>query len=113
IISSLNIMLNRRLIRIRAMQALYAYEQSRKANFLLAEDLIKESFAPDLNSMKVQDRAKLQGLAKLGIQLLHDEFAINGNKEDFEAPKEVKDAVTTAKRFYLNKNKEDYEQMTL
>ncbi len=106
-------MLNRRLIRIRAMQALYAYEQSRKANFLLAEDLIKESFLPDLNSMEFQDKEKLKGLSKLGIQIFQEEFSIESNKEDFEAPPAVTKAINEARAFYLNKCKQDFEQMTL
>lgn len=106
-------MLNRRLIRIRAMQSLYAYEQSKKANFLLAQDIIHEAFAPDLNSMEVQDRVKLQGLTKLGIQQLEDDFSIEGDKEDFEQPTEVKLAVSKATSYFLEKNKIDFESLIL
>lgn len=106
-------MLNRRLIRIRAMQALYAYEQSRKANLLLAEDLIKETFLPDLNSMEVQDRPKLKGLTELSIKVLHEELSIEEQTEDFEAPAEVQRAVREAKNLYNNKNKQDFDQMAL
>ncbi|MGB3776772.1 MAG: transcription antitermination factor NusB [Tunicatimonas sp.] len=52
-------MLNRRLLRIRAMQHLYAYQRCRQANYELAFEFIRESFAPDLNSMEVQDREAL------------------------------------------------------
>ncbi|MGR3809165.1 transcription antitermination factor NusB [Jiulongibacter sp. NS-SX5] len=106
-------MLNRRLIRIRAMQALYAYEQSRKANLLLAEDLIKENFAPDLNSMEVQDKPKLKGLTDLSIKVLHEELSIHETTEDFEAPKAVTQAVKEAKILFNNRNKADFDQMSL
>jgi hypothetical protein len=66
-------MLNRRLIRIRAMQALYSYEKCRGANVQLALDLIAESFAPDLNSMEKQDKPKLLGKQKLAQSLFLDE----------------------------------------
>ena len=71
-------MLNRRLIRIRAMQALYAYKQAEGANFQLALDLIAETFAPDLNSMEFQDKEKLEGHRKLGQQLLQEALPLGG-----------------------------------
>lgn len=95
------------------MQSLYAYEQAKKANFLLAEEMIEEHFAPDLNSMEVQDRTKLKGLAKLGIHLLHEEFAVKPSEEDFSAPAEVKDAVRSAKQYCTTKNRADFEQIGL
>lgn len=95
------------------MQALYAYEQSKKANFLLAEDLITDAFAPDLNSMEIQDRVKLQGLSKLGIQQLHDDFSIEQNSDDFDPPEPVKKVVKEASRLFLDKNRTDFESLTL
>ncbi len=41
------------------MQHLYAYQRCRQANYELAFEFIRESFAPDLNSMEVQDREAL------------------------------------------------------
>jgi N utilization substance protein B len=49
-------MLNRRTLRIKIMQSLFAYEQCKEANHLLALDSIDDFFKPDLNSMKVQDK---------------------------------------------------------
>ena len=101
-------MLNRRLIRIRAMQALYAYKQAEGANFQLSLDLIADDFAPDLNSMEFQDREKLEGYKKLGQQLLQEEFS-RREEDDFAAPQEVKMSVEKAKDFFLLKNKKDVE----
>lgn len=101
-------MLNRRLIRIRAMQALYAYKQAEGANFQLSLDLIADDFAPDLNSMEFQDREKLEGYKKLGQQLLQEAFS-RREEDDFNAPKEVKMSVEKAKDFFLLKNKKDIE----
>ena len=42
------------------MQNLFAYFQCRQSDYHLALDLIKEEFAPDLNSMEVQDPVKLE-----------------------------------------------------
>ena len=106
-------MLNRRLIRIRAMQALYAYEQSKKANFLLAQDLIRDRFAPDLNSMEKQDKTKLAGMTKLGIQLLEEQFAITPQTEDFDPPLAIAKVVKEAASDFIVNNRNDQQQMTL
>jgi transcription antitermination protein NusB len=101
-------MLNRRLIRIRAMQALYAYKQAEGANFQLALDLIAEHFAPDLNSMEFQDKHKLEGYKKLGQNLLQETFS-RQNVETSDTPQEVLRTVERAKDFYLLKNKKDVQ----
>ncbi|WP_337044079.1 transcription antitermination factor NusB [Emticicia sp. 17c] len=101
-------MLNRRLIRIRAMQALYAYKQAEGANFQLSLDLIADDFAPDLNSMEYQDREKLEGYKKLGQQLLHEAFS-RQEEDDFNPPQEVIMSVEKAKDFFLLKNKRDID----
>src|SRR5690554_6452769 len=53
-------MLNRRILRVKAFQSLYAYTQCKASNLQLAKDFIRISFQPDLDSMEVQDRAKLK-----------------------------------------------------
>ncbi len=52
-------MLNRRLLRIKVMQAIYALYQSRESNFELGLEEIAASFLPDLNSMEVQNHELL------------------------------------------------------
>src|SRR5690606_8054565 len=52
-------MLNRRNLRIKVMQSLFALHQSREANYQLAFDHVRDRFTPDLNSMQVQDREML------------------------------------------------------
>ncbi|MGK0138203.1 MAG: N utilization substance protein B, partial [Algoriphagus sp.] len=106
-------MLNRRLIRIRAMQSLYAYEQSRRANFLLAQDLIHAEFAPNLNSMEFQDKSRLKGLSKLALHQLADDFSIYPTEDDFEQPDQVKKIVKEASDFYVDKNRIDYQGLVI
>jgi N utilization substance protein B len=43
-------MLNRRSLRVKVMQSLFAYQQCKDANYSLAIDKIEETFSPDLNS---------------------------------------------------------------
>ena len=104
-------MLNRRLIRIRAMQALYAYKQSEKANYILAQDSIKEHYAPDLNSMEKQDKLKLEGYTKLSINALADLF--NSKDTDDELPADVLRQAKEAFSSLRNANRKDFEQLTL
>jgi len=101
-------MLNRRLIRIRAMQSLFAYKQAEGANFQLAIDLIADHFSPDLNSMEFQDKEKLEGLKKLGQNLFQEAFS-RQETEKFDAPDEVLRMVEKAKDFYLLKNRKDVQ----
>ncbi len=63
-------MLNRRILRVKAFQNLYAYEQCKGSNLNLARDFIRESFLPDLNSMEVQDKAALSREAEEAIQIV-------------------------------------------
>lgn len=101
-------MLNRRLIRIRAMQSLFAYKQAEGANFQLALDLIADHFSPDLNSMEYQDKEKLEGLKKLGQNLFQEAFS-RQEIEKFDAPNEVLRMVEKAKEFYILKNRKDFQ----
>jgi transcription antitermination protein NusB len=62
-------MLNRRYLRIKAMQNIFAFLQCRQSNYHLALDLIRDEFSPDLNSMEVQDPVKLQENRKAASEL--------------------------------------------
>ncbi|HLT06975.1 MAG TPA: transcription antitermination factor NusB [Cyclobacteriaceae bacterium] len=68
-------MLNRRILRVKAFQSLYAYSQCKTSNFNLAKDFISASFMPDLNSMEVQDKSQLRRDAEICTEL----FAKNLN----------------------------------
>lgn len=74
-------MLNRRILRVKAFQNLYAYEQCKASNLNLAIDQIKEAFQPDLNSMEVQDKALLKKEASLSMEL----FLKNLSTDIFES----------------------------
>lgn len=84
-------MLNRRTLRIKAMQTVFAYRQSKEANAGLAQEFIKESFAPDLNSMEVQDKDALKEQKKEALTL----FKANYKKEASVSHTDEKVAETT------------------
>ncbi len=62
-------MLNRRYLRIKAMQNIFAFFQCRQSDYHLGLDLIREEFTPDLNSMEVQDPVKLKENRKAASEL--------------------------------------------
>ena len=53
-------MLNRRILRSKALQLAYAYHSSKQANFQLTLEALLEHYEPDLNSLEVQDKAELK-----------------------------------------------------
>jgi N utilization substance protein B len=71
---SLFVMLNRRTLRIKIMQSLFAYEQCKEADYELAFDHIDARFQPDLNSMEVQDKELLARQKKAAKQLFEKKF---------------------------------------
>lgn len=102
-------MLNRRILRVKAFQNLYAYEQCRASNYNLAKDQIREAFQPDLNSMEVQDKVLLKQEAAKAIELFSNN--LNTDKLSTKEPvsdrviKEVKHAINS----YHNANKKDFD----
>jgi len=102
-------MLNRRILRVKAFQNLYAYDQCKASNFNLAKDQIREAFQPDLNSMEVQDRAQLKRDAAKAIEI----FAKNLNKDILETEnvgnQKIIQEVKHALNYFQNANRKDYE----
>lgn len=67
-------MLNRRTLRIKIMQSLFAYEQCKEADYQLAFEHIESRFQPDLNSMEVQDKELLARQKKATKQFFDKRF---------------------------------------
>lgn len=99
-------MLNRRTLRIKIMQSLFAFEQCREANNTLAQDSIKERFTPDLNSMEVQDKVTLKSKLKDALKLYHQKFETHSTKESED--KQVNTAVSDAITLYHTYSKKDF-----
>jgi N utilization substance protein B len=93
-------MLNRTILRIKAMQALYACKESENADYQLALDQISEAFKPDLNLPVAQDRRKLEGSAKLARLLFEEHYHTRTLSPDEDAPADVRKVVQQAIEFY-------------
>ncbi|WP_239020928.1 transcription antitermination factor NusB [Pontibacter arcticus] len=89
------------------MQAIYAYMQAEGSDYLLALDQISDDFAPNLNSMEVQDKKMLEGKKQIS-QLLFKEWFETRQFETEETDKEILDAVNRAALYYQNTLKKDY-----
>ncbi|TAH26150.1 MAG: transcription antitermination factor NusB [Cytophagales bacterium] len=99
-------MLNRRILRAKAMQALFALNQAKISNYHHAHEYFKEVFAPDLNSMEVQDHAKLQSQIEESSKLFDNAYL----KEKAVLPEtenNVRNTVLNALAQYHNQNNKD------
>ncbi|MBC6366325.1 transcription antitermination factor NusB [Algoriphagus sp. AK58] len=100
-------MLNRRILRVKAFQNLYAYEQCKGSNLNLAKDFIRESFLPDLNSMEVQDKAALNRDAEEAIRLFDQNLENEQLLKSSEASPKIKKVVLDALKQFHAANEKD------
>jgi N utilization substance protein B len=98
-------MLNRRMLRIKVMQNLFAYEQCKEANYLLAIGQIETDFQPDLNSMQVQDKVLLAKNQKIAVQLFEKKF--KNPKIDGSEDEAINKSVKAAMDLYMTQTKKD------
>jgi N utilization substance protein B len=95
-------MLNRRLLRIKVMQAFYALRQSELSNRQAAVDTITETFQRDLNSMAVQNLQQLEGYRRLATVLFEEGLKEGKPPEEEEIPRKVLVAANQALVDYRN-----------
>lgn len=101
-------MLNRRTLRIKIMQTLFAFEQCKQANHLLSQDYIDDHFQPDLNSMEVQDKELLSSQRKVARQLFEKKF----KKSETTGTEEITNKKADEAIALYNKNvKRDYNYL--
>ncbi|WP_026953048.1 transcription antitermination factor NusB [Algoriphagus mannitolivorans] len=100
-------MLNRRILRVKAFQNLYAYEQCKGSNLNLAKDFIRASFLPDLNSMEFQDKAALNRDAEEAVKLFDQNLENQSVLKSSDASPKIKQVVLDAlKQFHLANQKD-------
>lgn len=101
-------MLNRRSLRIKVMQSLFALQQCKDATYELCLEKIGDAFAPDLNSMEVQDKAMLQQQKKESLKLFEKAFAADESRVEHDNERIVK-AVQMGLKFYKDQVRKDTE----
>jgi transcription antitermination protein NusB len=99
-------MLNRRSLRIKVMQSLFALQQCKEATYELCLEQISDAFLPDLNSMEVQDKTLLGQQKKYAIKAFETAFASGETSVNEEDPK-IKKTINSAFTYYKNQIKKD------
>ncbi|MFT4854967.1 MAG: N utilization substance protein B [Algoriphagus sp.] len=102
-------MLNRRILRVKAFQNLYAYEQCKGSNYTLSKDFIKESFLPDLNSMEVQNKEALNKSAEVALKLFDENLSGTSILKSSDAEPKVKQVVLMALNQFHQTNEKDHQ----
>ncbi|MEO5979634.1 MAG: transcription antitermination factor NusB [Chryseolinea sp.] len=102
------IMLNRRSLRIKVMQNLFALQQCKDANYELCFEKIHETFQPDLNSMETQDKPLLNSQKKEARKVFEKAFEASETSVDHADPA-VKKVVNECFNFYDKQSKKDTE----
>ena len=105
-------MVNRRLLRIKAMKAIYAFKQTERSVYDLALDYVNDAFKPDLNSMVPQNLLKLEGLRKLAVLEFEESFKKNVEPTDVEIPIEAREAARKAIHIYNEKVKSEKNRLS-
>ena len=101
-------MLNRRILRIKVMQSLYALYQTKVSNYHLGIDEIGEVFAPDLMSPDVQDLPALD-LKKKTAQTSYEAYFEKKDTGYLNQEPEIRKAITDAINQYHNAHSRDVE----
>lgn len=104
-------MLNRRILRVKAFQNLYAFEQCKGSNLNIAKDFIRDSFLPDLNSMEVQDKPALARDAEEAVKLFEQNIDNDSVLKASEAKPKIKQVVLRALQQFRAANEKDREFM--
>lgn len=104
-------MLNRRILRVKAFQNLYAFEQCKGSNLNIAKDFIRESFSPDLNSMDVQDKPALIKDAEEAVKLFDLNLENTNLLKSSDAKPKIKQVVLEALKQFLAANEKDHQFM--
>ena len=101
-------MLNRRNLRIKVMQSLFAYQQCCEADYELAKAYLVERFSPDLNSMEVQDKELLKSRQQAALKLIEKQFK---GKSDSKSEEVVEKEVEIALEQYKKNSEADFRHL--
>lgn len=99
-------MLNRRSLRIKVMQNLFALQQCKEANYELCIEKISDFFQPDLNSMEAQDKVLLSAQRKEAEKLFEISFGEGKASIEYQ-DKKIEKAVNDSLLFFVSQSKKD------
>lgn len=102
-------MLNRRSLRIKAMQNIFAFKHCQQANLNIAKDFIKEQFAPDLNSMEPQDLEDLNDKKQLSLELFEKYYPVKVISSKKEFSEQVVETTQNSIDLFYKQTKKDLD----
>ncbi len=105
-------MLNRRSLRVKAMQTLFAYNQCAEANGNLGLAEIDEVFAPDLNSMEAPDHEKLKANKEQAKKLFSSKVSQIPLTDNETFSKEAQDSANAAFKEFNKRSKQDFDHLS-
>ncbi len=105
-------MLNRRLLRAKAVQYMYGLQQARHSTYQISIDYIKEKFAPDMLSLIPQDTKKLEIEKNQAIELFEQKIQGTTPAQD-EAHLEIKKAANEALVLHARNIEKDNQNMAV
>ena len=105
-------MLNRRSLRVKAMQTLFAYHQCTEANSNLGLAEIDEAFMPDLNSMEAPDHEKLKADKEESKKIFLSKVTEVPLEGDNPVSKEAQDAANLSFKEFKKRSKADFDHMS-
>lgn len=98
-------MLNRRTLRIKAMQTIFSLHTAREAEYNIALNHVKDKFIPDLNSMEEQDKVQLAKDRKTAETCFVNTFRNGGENLDPDVTSEISIAVSNSLNEYESRVK--------
>lgn len=111
VLSNTRFMLNRRSLRIKAMQSLFAYQMCQESNLEIAKDYIRESFQPDLNAMEPQNKQELREKEKEALRIFSQSYQDKRIAADTDLDVTIQNVVSTAIELYHKSNRKDLEYL--
>ena len=103
-------MLNRRVLRIKGMQTLFAYYQAKEANYLLAQDFISEKLQPNLNLDVPENKVEMAEKEKEALKLLLDWKKSNDNEIE-SIDSRVVETVTRSTEYFEELLEKDFKSL--
>lgn len=111
VLSNTRFMLNRRSLRIKAMQSLFAYQMCQESNLEIAKDYIRESFQPDLNAMEPQNKQELREKEKEALRIFSQSYQDKRIAADTDLDVTIQNVVSSAIELYHKSNRKDLEYL--
>ncbi len=99
-------MVNRRILRIKAVKNLFALENCKQANKELAIEKIHQDFAHDLNSMEPYDAERKKKLRGEAVRYFESRFEEGSETPEIE--EESRKSADAAHEYYENLNRADF-----